>query len=540
MMGQVLLLFRLRLYALAASLFKGSKRKASGTASLLLMALVFGLVFVSFGFSFFSVFAVMREASGLMGAPLPLYLSFAAALTLALCLFGSTFTAQSQLYQARDTELLLAMPLSPAAIFSSRLLLLVALNLLYGSVAALPAFIVYCLYDFTVGGARLFVLFFTLIVFVSLAISCLLGWLIALVSSRIKRKNLVTILFSLAFLALYFLAFSSLNSFLDEMNANILGFASVAAPFLAIFAPVGAAIFGTDLLSPILFAAISLLVIAVVAILLIRTYVGILTANRGGVQYVYREKQAKEGSPLIALMRKEFFRFLGSPMYMMNAGLGLIMAPIAGVLILVGKGEILSFFAEPTPPALILLLPISIACAGVFLNSTIFISAPSISLEAKNLWLLQSMPVSARTVLLAKTYFHILMCAPFFLVFSVLAAIALGVGPLDFLILLLLPQAAAVFSAFFGTTVGFLLPKFDWTNEVAAVKSSACSGLSMLGMMLVSLVTGTFCLLPTILWGVPLFIGPFAMIALLLAASVGLFAYLCSSAAERRFAALQP
>ena len=121
MMKQVLLLFRLRLYSLAASLFSRSKRKVTGVSALLLLALVFGLVFASFGFSFFSFFFLMREASGLMGADPAFYLSFAAALTLGLCLFGSTFTAQSQLYQAKDTELLLAMPLSPAAIFSSRL-----------------------------------------------------------------------------------------------------------------------------------------------------------------------------------------------------------------------------------------------------------------------------------------------------------------------------------------------------------------------------------------------------------------------------------
>jgi ABC-2 type transport system permease protein len=537
-MKQIRLLLGLRLRALAASMFARSKYKVSGIGALLLLAVLFGMVFVSFGFVFFSLFSLMCNTADIVGSDPSLYLSLAAALTLGLCLFGSTFTAQSQLYQAKDNEFLLAMPLSPAAIFASRVLLLVFLNIAYGSTVALPAFIVYCLYDFTVWGALRFVFFFLLILFAALAISCLLGWLIALVSSRIKRKNLVTIVFSIGFLALYFGAFFAMDTLMAGMEENLLNFTAAAAPYLAPFALVSAGILGTAVLGPALFALAAIAAIVIVAAVLIGSYTAILTANRGGVDYVYREKKAKRGSPLFAVIRKELRCFVGNPGYLLNAGLGLVFAPALGVLMLLFREKVFSIVADPELSFLLPLLPALIAAASVFLCSIIFISAPSISLEAKNLWILQSMPISARTVLLGKAYFHILISAPFFLLFSILSAVALSASPLDFLGLLLLPQAASAFCAFFGTTVGFLIPKFDWTSETAAVKSSVCASITMLGMMIIGLLSGGVAALPFLL-GLPAAVGPLAATLALFGGSFGFFAYLSGPAAARRFARLQ-
>ena len=537
-MKQIFLLLGIRFRALAAAMLQGDKKKkATGIGALILLAFLFGILFLSFGLTFFSFFVVMREAAATAGTDTSLYLSLAAALTLGICLFGSTFTAQSELYQPKDTEFLLSMPLRPSAIFASRLLLLVILNVLYGSVVALPAFLVYCLYDFTLWGVILFVFYFVLILFVALAISCLLGWLIALISSRIKRKNLMTMVFSLAFFVIYMVAMSSMGTLVEEMDENILGFTAAASPYLVIFAPVGAAILGTDVLSPILFAVISIAAIALVAAVLIRSYITILTANRGGVQYTYREKKAKQSSAFWTLVRRELHGFLGMPMYMLNAGMGLIMTPIVAVILFSSRADF-AFLADPELAFLAPMLPALIAGASVFLASTVTISASSISLEAKTLWMLKSMPLSPRTVLLAKAAFHALLSAPFFLLFSILAAITFSVGPMDFLFLLLLPQAATLFCALFDATVGFLLPKFDWTNPTVAVKSGAAVLISMLGTMLIGLVSSFVAILPC-LFGLPSWLGPMAMTLLLLGGAFGFYAYLSSRAAERRFLRLQ-
>lgn len=538
MMKQINLLLGIRFRSLAASLLQRGKNKANGIGAMILLGVLFGFVFVVFGFTFFSFFLVMREAAAFAGTDTSLYLSLAAALTLALCLFGSTFTAQSELYQAKDTEFLLSMPLRPGAIFASRLLLLVILNVLYGSVVALPALIVYCLYDFTVPGLLLFLFFFTLILFVALAISCLLGWLIALISSRIKRKNLITMLFSIAFFALYMVGVTAMSTFMENIDTNIHGFAQAAGPILAIFTPISAGILGTDLLASLLFALFSLGAITLVATLLIRSYLSILTANRGGVQYTYREKKAKQASAFFSLLRRELHGFLGAPMYMLNAGLGLIMTPLAAIFLLAYREDLALIAASPSLAFIVPLFPALIAGASIFLTSTVTISAPSLSLEAKTLWMLKTMPLSARTVLLAKATFQVLISAPFFLLFSILAAIALSAGPLEILGLLLLPQLGSAFCAFFGVTMGFLFPKFDWNNPTAVIKSGAALAITMFGMMIVGLLSNGFLVGLSIL-GLPVWIAMLLLALALFLGTVGFYAYLSSRAAERRYARLQ-
>jgi hypothetical protein len=148
------------------------------------------------------------------------------------------------------------------------------------------------------------------------------------------------------------------------------------------------------------------------------------------------------------------------------------------------------------------------------------------------------MPLSARTVLLAKTLTHVLISAPFLLLFSMLSGIALSASPMDFVGLFLLPQAASVFCAFFGTTIGFVLPKFNWTNEAAAVKSGAAVAIVMFGMMAISLVVDIIAVLP-FFFGLPAWVGTLLATLLLVGTSIAFYAYLSGRAAERRFARLQ-
>ena len=56
---------------------------------------------------------------------------------------GSVFTAQTQLYNARDNEMLLAMPIPSAAILGSRMIMLLLLNYFYEAIVAIPAIAVW-------------------------------------------------------------------------------------------------------------------------------------------------------------------------------------------------------------------------------------------------------------------------------------------------------------------------------------------------------------------------------------------------------------
>ena len=168
--------------------------------------------------------------------------------------------------------------------------------------------------------------------------------------------------------------------------------------------------------------------------------------------------------------------------------------------------------------------------------SMVIISAPSVSLEGKSVWIAQSMPIPPEKPLLAKVYTHLLIATPFFAVGSLLSVIAIRPDFLSGVGLFLLPFACNVFCAYLGVTFNILFPKLDWINEAAAVKSGAAVALTMFGIMLLSILLDVGMVVLFFL-GVPTFLCLLLPTVLLLAASFGLRAYLVRGGA-RRFANL--
>ena len=125
--------------------------------------------------------------------------------------------------------------------------------------------------------------------------------------------------------------------------------------------------------------------------------------------------------------------------------------------------------------------------------TTNIISAPSISLEGKNLWIAQSIPVKASDVLMSKAFTHMTVCLPSVLFAGVMLNLILDINPLTRVLLFLTPAALTVFQAMFGVAVNLRFPKFDWISEMIAVKQGASTLIAMFGAM--ALVA-----LPTILY----------------------------------------
>ena len=174
---------------------------------------------------------------------------------------------------------------------------------------------------------------------------------------------------------------------------------------------------------------------------------------------------------------------------MLNCGLGLILTVIAAVALLIKQADIravlpmLDTFGVSQQDA-----PLLIAVALSFLASMDIITAPSVSLEGKTLWILRSMPVSARQILAAKLKLHELLCAIPTLFLSVAAAVTLRTDALGWAALVLIPQLFVLFSGAFGLMMNLLLPKLDWTSEAVAVKQSGSVLVTMLGLMVYTIL----------------------------------------------------
>lgn len=125
-------------------------------------------------------------------------------------------------------------------------------------------------------------------------------------------------------------------------------------------------------------------------------------------------------------MFKERKRFLGSPVYLTNMGLGLVMILALAVAGAIFREQVLEFLA--LIPGMSLLTPLIICAFLGFLVSTACISTPSVSLEGKCIWILKSLPLSSRQILLAKLRFHNMLLVPVAMVSGLILAWPTAVG----------------------------------------------------------------------------------------------------------------
>lgn len=261
-------------------------------------------------------------------------------------------------------------------------------------------------------------------------------------------------------------------------------------PFFAL----GQAVAYADFLQLLIFVAWVAVPFALVYILLDRSFIQIATSKKGGKKAVYKHKSMKAESMMSALVKKEMTHFLQMPMYMFNAGIGLVFMPCVAIYAAT-KGdeaiEAISILGQ---------LGISTDAVGVFVGvvlagmaALVMISAPTISIEAKTLWISQSIPVRDRDVLLSKALPHILLSLPFIVVSAAICIFVFKLSIIGALFALLMPIVVTCLNGFLGVLLNLRFPKFDWTNEIVAIKQ----GLAPMLAVLISMATVA---LPTILY----------------------------------------
>jgi len=314
----------------------------------------------------------------------------------------------------------------------------------------------------------------------SLAISLVLGFLVALISGRMKNKSLITMIVSIGFIFLYFYLVSEMQNYITMFVANgeiiAQGIKTFAYPIYAL----GLACTG-DMIGLIIFLACVLAIFALIYSVVNVSFIKLATMKRSGKKNVYKEKAYKQRSTDAALVRKEFLHFWSSPTYMLNSSIGSLFIIIAAVFVIIeGKEIALIFSALPGASELIPLIACAIVVSMASMN---VLTAPSISLEGKNIWLLRSLPIPTANIFRSKVILHMLISGIPSFAFSVVCII---VFPMDAASLTLVPAIAVISNlmfAFMGLAINLKHPSFDWTNEAVPVKQGMSVLLTMLSGM---------------------------------------------------------
>lgn len=416
-----------------------------------------------------------------------LYLALMGLIAVALGAFGSVFNTYAELYLPKDNDQLLSLPIPMRTIVTSRLVTVYLMGLMYSAVASVPAVIVFCCTaPFTASMAVGGLLFILLISVIVLELSCALGWAVAKLSLRVRNKSLVVVLASLLFIVGYYFVYFKAQMLIQNILLNATFYAEAlrgTAYPLYLFGRAGE---GSAVAALIVSAAVGVLLVLLWC-LLSRSFLGLATGTGRVARTSTRKKQARAQSPDGALLGKELARFFASPNYIMNCGLGCIFMLLAAVLLL-WKGSdflvLVSAMASDCPDALPVLLG---AALGVLFTSN-DITAPSVSLEGRGLWVVQSLPVSPWQVLRTKLRAHLLLTAVPAAVVTV-AVFALCPNMLTLLgavcaALLLWMWAEA------GLALNVAMPNLTWTSELSPIKQSLPVLITLVGGWTISAAMG--------------------------------------------------
>ena len=411
--------------------------------------------------------------------------------------FGSVFNTYSSLYQAKDNDLLLSMPIPVSRILPIRLSGVYAMGLMYELIVMIPTMIIrFATAPVSAAGTIHILLIPLVLSLLILVLSAVLGWVVALIASKVKHKNVITVVISLIFIAVYYYFYARVYSLLQEL---LLHLDAVGNTMKNVFYPLYHMGFAAEgsVLSMLIFTAIVLAVTVITYWVLSRSFLKLTTANRGSVKTIYKDKAVKPVSVQSALLRKELQRFTGSANYMLNCGLGIILMPVSAVALIWKADVIREFITIPEFADYIPLLATAVICLLTAMND---MTAPSVSLEGENLWIAQSLPVSGRQVLRAKLILHLLLtwipAIPLVVVLEWLVRPKL-------LCAVLLPLLAVLFPllmAEIGLSLNLKMPNFHWTSEIVPIKQSLPVAVALFGGWLIVIVfAGIYVLLRNVI-----------------------------------------
>lgn len=466
---------------LSGFMYKQSKKNGnkSSKGKIILFALLMLYCMIVFAGLFYSTFEMIADSF----VPMKLeWLCFAMAglMATALGVIGSIFATQSQLFEAKDNELLLSLPIKPSKILFCRMLVLYVQTFIYEAVVLIPSYLAFCKYPQFCNALSIvvFVIMLIIIPMLGLAVSCLLGWLVALISSKVKRKNIFTVVLSLLFFAGYFYLTTQMNAMLNLIVENSERIGDFMQSAMYPFYKMGLAIQG-DVVSLLITVVMVAVVFCIVYYLLSRSFIRIATTKKGGVKIKYREKSLKISNLDVALLSREWKHFVGSPIYLMNCGLGAIIMIFAAVFVIIKGNEFADVIYQVMDKSTVLL-----AATGIiaFLSSTDLTTAPSISIEGRTLWAIQSLPIPLNKVLMAKIKLHMLVNAIPTVILGIAIAIVFRLNIVSAVLMIFLSIVIIFFNAEMGIIYNLKSPNLEWKNETVAVKQSTSVMFTMFTM----------------------------------------------------------
>lgn len=466
----------------------GKARSKTGTVLFFVLLVV---LFLGLGFAFYAM------AGGIGGAILGaginwLYFALMGLLSMALGVFGSVFNTYASVYLPKDNEQLLCLPIPERKLLFARLTGVYSTSLMYSAWVWIPVMIAYWVMVPVNARNIIFPVLMTFVIALFVTVlSCILGWVVALIASKAKGKSFITLFLSLAVFALYYFVYFKIVGALGEIVNHIAELGNTVKSWLHYSYLLGKASDG-DVLSMLLVIGITLVLAVLCFLVLSKTFtklsvVSVSSGKKAKVIADYTKKPIKT-----ALLNREYKHFTSVSTWMLNGGFGLLLLPIGAVVLLIKSGTIREFFPEIAAeiPELYALLPVLFTAAVCLILSVNAILPVSVSMEGKTLWQLQSLPLDPWEILHAKENMSVQLNVYPAIFFVLVCGTVLRFNWWETALICIAVWFYIWAFSDFGLFLNLKNPNFNWTNVASVTKQSMPVVISMFGGWAFCIVLG--------------------------------------------------
>ncbi|RKI39585.1 hypothetical protein D7V86_16275 [bacterium D16-51] len=473
--------------------YENNKKKRGQSVTVLIGITILGIILVGFSFLVGFGYGIMGMAKVIPG--------FALTMVSLVTLFFSFVKTSGYLFAFQDYDMLMSLPLSVKTIVAGKFLYMYLNNLLFSLAVMLPMGSAYFIYSgslsFTGKAAAclMWIVAAVLAPLLPMTIASFFGTIASAIGSKSRFKVLVQVVFMMIFLC----GLIALNIFLNTMEIGNNGefihqiedFTRVVQQQMHRFYPISAlfdtAVNNQGILEFLGFVVLSFGVYYLFVVLAAKKYRAINTALMSkGKKTVYHMKEQKGHSVITAMVYKEWKRMLSSAPYLLNIGVGMLLAVVASVVCLtVGKSMLME--NEKVFKIIWECRYCAPFMAAVFLTMSCTTSV-SLSLEGKNLWILLSLPVSWKTILKSKMAFNMVFLLPAAFICTVCLGITLQLDALSFLLFFVVLVSVISFSTVIGMFFNICFQKYQWENEVEVVKQGMSVSLGILVNMFLQMI----------------------------------------------------
>ena len=432
------------------------------------------VVIASFGIItlaiFFCVYNIMTAKTLVQVGQQELIPAYMVAVSSFSILFLTIFYSNGILFGSRDIETLLSLPLKSSDIISSKFMFMYLLNFLIGFIFMLPGGIVWVLNGSL--NVLQIILYFTSMIFVPLIPMCIaacMGMIVVAVSSYFKRKNVIALIFSFVMIGIIgYIAVSAMKSG-NEDSIEIM----LSKQITELYPISGLFVQHTNFPMYIgmgLFIAFSTAVFYIFVKIVAMKYGLLNTLAKTTSRYSDNKKSYNRKSIFLALYKKEMGRFLSSYMAVLNAGLGVILLCVFSIFLLFNSVEQIgeSSGIENINEYLSNFAPL-------FIASMLSLSCPAasaISLEGKNIWILQSSPVKVKMILNSKIAVNLTLHLIGYMISIFAFTLKLDMNFIQVINLIIVPICYSIFITVIGISLNKKYPNYEWESEMMVVKQS--------------------------------------------------------------------